>query len=95
MGLAHLGQEFLYGPSLKAQARVRACCLLPAGGKSQLVLSLQDTKRLPCGDAGILLQSKHIKPDKPFQQGCGKGKHALESTQVTTDVCRRCQGHAL
>lgn len=76
----------------KAQARVRACCLLPAVRKSQLVCHCQVTEWLFCSDADNLLQSKHIKPIKPFQQGCGKEKTCTRE-QASHDRClQKVQG---
>lgn len=81
-----------HGPSQKAQARVRACCLLPAVGKSQLVLSLPGHKVAACRDADILLQSKHIKPVSLFNKAVGKEETCTEE-QASHDRClQKMQG---
>lgn len=51
---------------------------------------------MSCSNADILLQSKHISNQiSLFNRALGKRSHALQSKQVTTNVCRRCKGHTL
>lgn len=74
----------------KAQARGRACCRLPASFVAARSLS---------GCLAVMLtffcKANTLNQLSLFNKTVGKRKHALESKQVRTDVCRRYRGHAL
>ena len=70
-----------------------AACFQQWGGASPSG-PYQDTQWRSCSDANMLAQSKHIKPDKPFQQGSGRGEETCARTRASHDRCQH-EGHAL